>query len=191
MIVPELQLRIILIMPVADVNDRNAHLPRAGKELFELRKNEMDAPAGKRAAFKNVVLKIDRDDGRTAHIRRGGKRRGIDILRQERLQEHLRALILFQYAVHLRLLADHGFLHFFSGCVEQRGDFRQGEFHFAEITDLLQTRDVRFRIHPVSGIGALRLRQKAAAFVESDSFHAQSGEGSRFFYRYHAARSFP
>ena len=56
MIVPELQLRIVLIMPVADINARNAHPPRLGKELPELRENEMDTPAGERAALKETSL---------------------------------------------------------------------------------------------------------------------------------------
>ena len=66
-------------MPVADINDRNDHPPRLGKELPELRENEMDTPAGERAALEDVVLKIGRNDGRAAHVRRGGERRGVDI----------------------------------------------------------------------------------------------------------------
>ena len=132
-------------------------------------------------------MKIGRNDGRAAHVRRGGERRGVDILREDGLQKHLRALVFLQYAVHLRLLADQGRLHFFGGRVEQCGDVRQGEFHFAEIADLLQTRDVRFRIHPVSGAAAFGLRHKTAAFVVPDGFHAQPREGSCFLNGYHAA----
>ena len=36
-------------------------------------RGEIEPIVGRLHAFKNVVLKIDRDDGRTAHIRRGGK----------------------------------------------------------------------------------------------------------------------
>ena len=91
-------------------------------------------------------------------------------------------------AVAKRLLTEiRSRLHFLSGRVEQRGDVRQGEFHFAEIADLLQTRDVRFRIHPVSGAAAFGLRHKTAAFVVPDGFHAQPREGSRFLNGYHAA----